>query len=115
MGQKHFLSYLLEPRFQNIVPSINDAPRVNRNLVAMYDGLRQYDKCCFHKQAKNWLKEGWEYLVWKWISLEAGGGSFSSLIISLFLLKHETGDDVSKYSWKWLWTQNDDNSYPTNL
>jgi len=45
------LTYYLPPRSQNIVPNIRAVTVVERNLTAVYGGFRQYDQCCFHKQA----------------------------------------------------------------
>lgn len=46
-----FLTYVLDPRFQNIDPNIRAMTVVKRNLTAVYGGFRQYDQCCFHKHA----------------------------------------------------------------
>ena len=55
------VTYVFEPRFQNIVPNIRAMTVVKINLTAVYSGLRQYDQCCFHKQAVNWVKYDCEY------------------------------------------------------
>lgn len=59
------ISYLLEPRFQNIVPNINAVKAVNESLTALYAGFRQYDRFCFQRQAKNCVKNDCGYWVWK--------------------------------------------------
>lgn len=82
-----FLSiYLSEPRFQNTVPNIKAMNVVNISLTAVYFGFRQYDKCCFQRQAMNWVKNDWEYWVGKCKSFEPGAGVLSSLINVLFVL-----------------------------
>lgn len=59
------LTHNLNPRFQNIVPNNNAMNVVKRSLTAVYNGLRQYDQCCFHKQAMDWVRNGCEYCVGK--------------------------------------------------
>jgi hypothetical protein len=81
-----YVLYLLEPISQNIVPNIKAVNVVNRSLTAPYGGFRQYDKCCFHRQAIHWVKKGCEYCVGKYKSFEPGRGVLSSLIKALFLL-----------------------------
>lgn len=80
------VAYVLVPRSQNSVPNINAMTVVKRNLTAVYGGLRQYDKCCFHKQAWHWVKNGWEYWVGKYSSFVLGAGLLKSWIRALFLL-----------------------------
>jgi ABC-type arginine transport system ATPase subunit len=60
---------------------------VNKSLTALYGGFRQYDRCCFHRQAIHWVKKDCECCVVKYKSLEPSGGTLSSLIKVLFLLK----------------------------
>lgn len=60
---------------------------VNKSLTALYGGFRQYDRCCFQRQAIHWVKKDCECCVVKYKSLEPSGGVLSSLIKSLFLLK----------------------------
>jgi hypothetical protein len=57
---KNNLTYCLPPRSQNIVPNIMPMNVVKKNLTAVYGGLRQYDKRCFHKQAWHWTKKDCE-------------------------------------------------------
>lgn len=59
---------------------------VNNSLTALYGGFRQYDQCCFHRQAIHWVKNDCEYCVGKYKSFEPGGGVHNSLIKVLFLL-----------------------------
>jgi hypothetical protein len=83
----HFISiYLLVPRFQNIVPNIKAINAVNNSLTAVYLGFLQYDKFCFHRQAMNWVKNGWEYRVGKYKSFEPAAGVLIPLINALFVL-----------------------------
>lgn len=60
-----FATHFLPPRSQNMVPNAKAMKVVNKNLTAVYGGLRQYDMRCFHRQAMHWTKKGWEYLVGK--------------------------------------------------
>lgn len=80
-------TYFLKPRSQNNEPHIRARTVVKKNLTAVYCGFRQYDLCCFHKQAKHWTRKDCEYCVGKYMSLESGAGLLSSSISALFLLQ----------------------------
>ena len=81
------IAYTFFPSLQKMVPNIRAMTVVKKILVAVYDGLRQYDLCCFHRQAMHCVMKGCEYLVGKNKSFEPGGGLLSSLIKALFLLQ----------------------------
>lgn len=78
--------YLLEPISQNIVPNNKAMIVVNKSLTALYGGFRQYDRCCFQRQAMHWVMKVCEYFVGKYKSLKPVVGVLSSLIKALFLL-----------------------------
>lgn len=50
---KSNLTYIFLPWSQKSNPKINEAKSICRERIKLYDGLLQYDKCCFHKQALN--------------------------------------------------------------
>jgi len=71
-----------------MVPNIKAMTVVDNSLTALYGGFRQYDQCCFHRQAMHWVKKDCEYRVGKYRSFEPGGGALSSSIKALFLLNN---------------------------
>lgn len=93
-----WFAYIFEPRSQKIVPNIRDMKIVKLNLTAVYEVFRQYDQCCFQRQAMHWVRNGWEYCVGKYKSFVPGWGTLSSLIRALFLLQICTKSKIISFS-----------------
>lgn len=67
--------YLFEPISQNTVPNIKALTVVKNSLMALYGGLLQYTRFCFHKHRKNWDNRFCEYMVSNFSGSEPAGGS----------------------------------------
>jgi len=57
-----------------MVPNIKALIVVKYNLMALYAGLLQYTRFCFHKHRKNWLNKFCEYIVSNFSGSEPAGG-----------------------------------------
>ena len=72
--------YLLKPISQNIDPSNNAQIAVKNNLMALYCGLLQYTRFCFHRQVRNWVNKSCEYVEENFNGSEPAGGILKCLM-----------------------------------
>ena len=72
--------YLLKPMFQNTVPINNALIAVKSNLMALYCGLLQYTRFCFHRQVLNWENVSCEYVEGNFNGSEPVGGTLKCLM-----------------------------------
>lgn len=67
-------AYLLVPMSQNMVPNMKAHMIVKNILIALYGGLLQYTRFCFHKHLRNCAHVFCEYIVSNFNGFEPGGG-----------------------------------------
>lgn len=72
--------YLFEPTSQNTLPNIKALIVVKYSLIALYAGLLQYTRFCFHKHRKNWDNEFCENIVSNFSGSDPAGGCSNSKI-----------------------------------
>jgi len=83
----NILTYNFIPCFQKRTANTVDEITINIMRVKLYEGLLQYDKYCFHRQALNCPQPFCGKRVGKCKSVESGGGLLRCLTSSWLSLE----------------------------